>query len=476
MIRLFEGKKRNSQTSTSDAPARRVLGQTFEGDIIFEPKKAGSSITFAGSGGGKTTSVAVPTIQAMLADTDRAIFINDVKDGEIAAQIADMCLKYGRKFGVVDDFGVLGADYPYRLSINPFSGGVTGALNESDELMFINENFAYALVQEPKDDSKNFYWRETPRALLDLGLNVLLRQDHRLATPGGLSSFLNDPSIWNAAIEVEADDETSPLRTASQQALEMRDFNPEHWSQHIQAARTALKIFSSGPLSLAGRNADITHEELLRDKWIVCFVNPARYAERLGAYFALHFLSLLEAQLTGKFGQAEYVLDEYCNAPLKNLVTKITIFRAYGARAHFIAQSRSDSIKQYGEKETQTLIENCSVVQYLKFSSIDEAERVSKAMGETLTINESINYNSDKLEFSGGFNTGKDRLLTANELMSLPDDEQVIYIAGVGWIHCKKIRQNNLAPTCHDLGINPLEGGRLKPHPLVALPVPDLTA
>lgn len=457
-------------TNSPTYKIRRVLGLTFDGKPIYEPFDAGSSITFAGSGGGKTTCVAVPAIQAMLADPTKALFINDVKDGEIAAQIAELCIKQGRRFGVVDDFNVLGNDYAHKLSINPFSGGVSASIAESQELMFINENFMHALLNEPKDDQKNFYWRESPRNFIDLALNILLRQNHMLATPGGVSKFMNDPRMWHSAIELEADDKSSSLRTAALQLLEMRDSNPEHYSQHMQAALTAMKIFSSGPLYHAGTNADITHEDLLQDKWVVCFVNPARYAERLGSYFALHFLSLLEAQLTGKFGKAEYVLDEYCNAPLKNLVKKITIFRAYGARAHFIAQSRSDSINQYGEKETQTLIENCSVVQYLKFSSIEEAERVSKAMGDTTTVNETLNYNSDKLEFSGGFNTGKDRLLTANELMSLPADEQVIYIADVGWVHCKKIRQNQIAPTCFDLGINHLEGGSLEPDPVVTLP------
>ncbi len=63
--------------------------------------------------------------------------------------------------------------------------------------------------------------------------------------------------------------------------------------------------------------------------------------------------------------------------------------------------------------------------------------------------------------------------LTAAELMSLPDDEQIIHIAGVGFIRAKKIRQNEIAPYCFDLADNPLEGGRLPPHPKVRLATPD---
>lgn len=452
------------------AQIKRVLGLTFDGDPIFEPDKAGSSICFAGSGGGKTTCVAMPTIQALLANPHRALFINDFKDGEIAAQIKPLCEKLGRKFGIVDAFDVLGADHHDKFSINPFSGAVAAQARGSDTLLFVNENFAHALIPEPKDDTKNFYWRESPRDFLSLALNMLLRRKPELATPGGVSSLLSDPDSWLLALELEADDYGSPLCSLASTIFEMRSKNPEHYNQHLQAALSALKIFSSGPLYRAGTDADITHEELLRDKWVVCFVNPARYADRLGSFFGLHFLSLMEAQLSGQFGKAEYVLDEYTNAPLKELVKRVTVFRAYGARAHYIAQSRSDAIKTYGEKETQTLIENCSVVQYLKFSDIDEAERVSKAMGEMLAISESLNLQSDKLSVSGGMNMGKERLLTANELMSLPPDEQVIYLADIGWIHCLKIRQNQIAPSCFYLGDNHLEGGRLEPDPIVTLP------
>ena len=448
---------------------RRVVG-LLNGKPLFEPHNAGSSITFAGSGGGKTTCVAVPTIQVMLADHSRAIFINDVKDGEIASQIANVCIKYGRKFGVVDEFNVLGKDYPHRISVNPLSGAVSTMERNDQELMFVNEGFAHALISEPKDDSKNFYWRETPRSFLEFAIRALLSRSATLATPGGVSSLISEPHVWKTALELEAEDSSSSMNSTAKQLLEMGEQNPEHYSQHLQAALTATKIFSSGPLHHAGADAELTHEDLLRDKWIVCFVNPARYADRLGSYFALHFLSLLEAQLTGKFGKAEYVLDEYCNAPLKSLVQKITIFRSYGARAHFITQSKSDSINQYGEKETQTLIDNCSIVQYLKFSSFDEAETVSKAIGESINISENLNFNSDKTELSGGFGMTKDRLLSANDLMSLPPEKQIVFISGIGWILCDKIRQSNISPTCHHLTWNPQEQGILKPDPKVELP------
>ena len=123
-----------------DPKGCRPLGLTFDGQPIFEPNDTSSSLVFAATGGGKTTRVAVTAIQAALANPDRAVIINDVKRGEIAMQIAEMC----RKFGVIDDFNVLGADYPYRLSINPISPIVEARKRNDPDLPFLFHIFMRA--------------------------------------------------------------------------------------------------------------------------------------------------------------------------------------------------------------------------------------------------------------------------------------------------------------------------------------------
>lgn len=155
---------------------RRVLGLTFDGRPIFEPNTSASSLCFAATGGWKTTAVSVPAVQAMLADRRRALFINDVKNGEIAAQIGPMCLKYGRRFGVVDDFEVLGPEYAHRLRLNPFSSIVAAHQRRDRDLPFLIETMTHTLIPEVGGDEKNRYWREEPRALLDLGARILLER------------------------------------------------------------------------------------------------------------------------------------------------------------------------------------------------------------------------------------------------------------------------------------------------------------
>lgn len=87
--------------------SRLLLGFDFDGRPIWTPDAGGSRIVFAAAGGGKTTCVAVPSILCAIADTDTAVIINDVKQAEITSQIEPVCVKHGRFFAVVDDFGIM---------------------------------------------------------------------------------------------------------------------------------------------------------------------------------------------------------------------------------------------------------------------------------------------------------------------------------------------------------------------------------
>ena len=51
-------------------------------------------------------------------------------------------------------------------------------------------------------------------------------------------------------------------------------------------------------------------------------------------------------------------------------------------------------------------------------------------------------------------------------------DEQLLHVKGVGFIRAKKLRQNQIAPFCHDLAPNPLEGGVLRSQPALRLQNP----
>ena len=447
---------------------KRILGIDFEGKPIFAAKHA-HSLLLSAAGGGKTTCGAVPWLQSLIADSSRAVVIADTKDGEIASQCTDMCVEAGREVGHIDQFARLGVDNPHRIALNPFGGVVHTHQVKPDELLFATENACHALIEEPPGDAKNQYWRDEPRTIIEFCLNSLLIRNPRLATPGGVWSMLSNPDqmLKIAAIEAEEGDEA--MQALALHVLGMSE-NEQHFPQHRAAAGKAMRIYAANSaLHSAGVDAMHTHESLIRDKYIIFLIGPVRYMERLGADYALHLQSFMEVVLSGQSCPISFILDEFTNAPLKALISQLTTMRGYGGTCHMIAQSRSEIERKYGKKETDTLEENAVIKQWFGFSSFEEAERVSRAMGETLNVASSLGVQSDRTVISGNFSTGKERLYTPDMLMRLPPDEQILHVKDVGFIHAKKIRQNEIAPSCYALTDNPLEGKALPPAPKVTL-------
>jgi type IV secretion system protein VirD4 len=452
---------------------RRVLGLGFDGKPIYAPKHA-HSLLLAAAGGGKTTCGAVPWLQSLIADHSRAIVIADSKEGEIAAQCAPMCAKHGRKVGIIDDFGVLDQAFgpegnPYKISVNRFGAVIAAYVKARGDLLFSAENATQALIEEPPNDQKNTYWRDEPRTLTEFATYSLLVRNPRLVTPGGVWSILSDPNLLHKIAMIESDEGDDYLRSLAVHVLGMMQ-NEEHFPQHRAAALKALRIYAAkSPLHQAGLGQTLSHERLIRDKYVVFLVGPVRHMERLGADYALQLQSFMEVVLSGGAGPVSFLLDEFTNAPLKALISQLTTMRGYGGTCHMIAQSRSEIQRKYGEKETATIEENAVIKQWFGFSSFEEAERVSRAMGEARNVSFGLGLQANGFDLSRNYSTGKQRVFTADELMRLPPDEQIIHVKDVGFIHCRKIRQNELAPHCHDLAPNPLEGGVLPPDPKVFL-------
>jgi len=455
------------------APFGRLLGTSLKDNTPIVAPKPSHSLLMASAGSWKTTAGGVPWLLSLIGDHNRAVIVNDCKNGEIAAQCADACARYGRKVAIIDDFGVLGKDNPYRVSINPFGGMIAAHKSNNGELVFATETANHALISEPENDVRNEYWRSEPRTLQEFAELALLKRHPKLAVPGGVWAMLANPDILLSAAKVEKEEGDEVLSALGAHIVDMAKNNKEHLGQHRGSAIKSLRIYSAGsPLHHAGVDADIIHSLLLLEKYIVFIVGPQRHMSRLGAHYASHLQSFVEALLSDAQGQVDFILDEATNAPLKALVSALTTMRGFGGNCHFIVQSRSELQRAYGDKETATIEENAVIKQWFGFSSFDEAERVSRAMGESQVINKSLGFNSGQLDYTGNIGTSKDRMFSAERLMRLKPDEQILHIKDVGFFHCRKIQQHQIAPFCHgELADNPLEGPQRAADPRVTLDI-----
>ncbi|WP_424975337.1 type IV secretory system conjugative DNA transfer family protein [Dinoroseobacter sp. S124A] len=453
-------------------PVKRLLGiNPADGKPIYAPRDS-HSLLLSAAGGGKTTCGAMPWLFSLLPDTNRAIVINDCKDGEAAIQSAEMCARYGRNVAILDETAITGEDNPFRVDLSPY-GSVRDAFEkENGELVFAIDNANHALIPEPPNDGKNQYFRDEPRTLLEFCKNELLSGDPRMLSPGMVWSMLANPDVLLSAARIAVEDGDEVRKALGAHVLDMHE-NKEHWGQHRAAALKSLRIYSAGsPLHRAGRHAKLTHEDLIHGRYVIFIVGPQRHMARLGPHYALHLQSFIDVVLSGAGVPVDFILDEATNAPLKSLISAMTVLRGYGGNLHFIAQSRSEIQRAYSDKETATIEENAVVKQYFGFSSFEECERVSRAIGETLVQQHSLSLSSAGLDYNASIGTSKDRRIPAERLMRMKPNEQLIHVKNVGWILCEKVGQHQIAPFCHgELAANPLEGAQRPADPKVTIDI-----
>ncbi len=456
-----------------DPEARLPLGLTLEsGQPVFGPRGTHSS-AYAPTGSGKTTCVAVPKlIGALHAEPKRAILVLDPKEGEIAAQTVKAAVAMGRKVAVIDDFGVRPELAEYRVNLNPLSHAISTWRQDPREQLYANETISHALIEEPPDrDMKNFYYRESPRKLIQYGISAQLHRSTALTTPGAVSLLISDPAMLSTFAEVDADEGGPALKVAAQRVLEMRSH--EHFAQHIGEAVRALRHWGPGTrLEETGREAQLTHEDLIRENYVIFLVGPMRLQARLGAYYALHLGAFTQA-LYRKIGGLIVIADEYSNIPVKDLIGEaITTVRSFGGEFHLIAQSKSEVLRRFGEHLTQTIEDNCAVKQWLAFNTYKEAEEISNAMGEEHAVAEALSGNAWGDNLSTNLSLSKQPIMSPAELMAMPFDQQLIHIKGVGFFLAQTLSQQHIAPTNAMLADNPMEGGQFKPDTKITLATP----
>ncbi|MCV6600977.1 MAG: TraG/TraD/VirD4 family protein, partial [Cohaesibacter sp.] len=202
----------------------------------------------------------------------------------------------------------------------------------------------------------------------------------------------------------------------------------------------------------------------------VCAILPQEHAILTGPHYALHQQGFREAQYSGRGGRLVNIVDEATNSPQKKAIEAVTTERAFKTASKYAAQTFVDFERVLGVKEAAILADNCAVKQYLSFNEAD-ARKVSGQMGEEISLQQSVNIDPEKLEIRRSISTTKQAVMTPGELMNLDPVYQVIHLKGFGWLVCRKLFQNQLAPTCFYLGTNRWEGNPLPPDPKVELPV-----
>lgn len=141
------------------------------------------------------------------------------------------------------------------------------------------------------------------------------------------------------------------------------------------------------------------------------------------------------------------VMDEF---PLLGRVEffekSLRLMSGYGLKTMFVAQSLNDIAETYGAHST--ILDNCHV--YTAFSALDPLtqDKVSKLTG---TVTEVRTSRSSPSGLSGGRSSVSRSeverpLLEPGEIRALPDDEQLVFVAGQRPLRTRKVRYDQREP------------------------------
>jgi type IV secretion system protein VirD4 len=179
----------------------------------------------------------------------------------------------------------------------------------------------------------------------------------------------------------------------------------------------------------------------------------------------------LEAHGNSKRRQLLLMLDEFpALGRLDFFESALAFMAGYGLRAFLIAQSLNQIEKAYGPNNA--ILDNCHV--RIAFATNDErtAKRISDALGTATELRAQRNYAGHRLSpWLGHLMVSRQEtarpLLTPGEVMQLPQDEEVVMVAGCPPIRAKKLKyyhDGNFIPRI--LRPPVLEAGQYKDRPI----------
>lgn len=398
----------------------------------------GHLITVAGSGGGKTTSVAIPNCLSW----DGALVVHDPK-GELAKDCGPSRKAKGRSVAVFDP----------RLKSASDSINVIDWLDPSSESLISNARAVVSWLgsgEEPKGDNAIFEGQGRQlvvTALLEVVCNPNVPKEKK--TLETVRQLIAHPQLEDILGQIAAKGSSFAFGVAPEYAGELSALAksaPKTWAGvrfHASELTSWLNMPDIAPIVCgATKGTRYSMKDLLSGNLDVFVCIPLKTLDSTPAVSRLLFGGLLNTvyEAFDERGEVKertlFLMDEMPrlgNMPL--LETARDAGRGLGVTLWSIIQDLGQLQKHYGEEGMRSWLENCQVKTFFGISEYSTAEMLSKTLGkETISIQTKGHSSGDSVsgnEVFGSRQTGKSKneqllareLLTPDEIMQLAVDE-----------------------------------------------------
>ncbi|NVN91829.1 MAG: IncP-type conjugal transfer protein TraG [Desulfuromonadales bacterium] len=438
-----------------------VLGVSKEGKYLRHDGQE-PTLVFAPTGSGKGVGIIIPTLLTW----PHSAVITDMK---------------GENWGIT-------SGYRHKNLNNIVMKFDPTALDESSvrfnplEEVRLRENYEVRDVQnivdmiiDPQGQGNLDHWEKTGHALLVAAILHVLYSREYPTTLAGVAALFSDPDRdFNATIEAmknydhlekqqdqevfkkiyNSNSKTHPLVSHGAQALLNKEERER--SGVLSTALSFLELYRDPVIARNTACSDFKIEDLMNNKKPVSLylVIPSSDILRVTPLTRI-ILNLVVTRLTEKMEfengrpKAAYshrllcMLDELpAFGRLENFEKQLAFIRGYGIKAVVIVQSLNQLYKTYGVNNS--IIDNCPVRVVFTPNTTETAERVSRMLGQRTELVQSQSVSGERLNLwlkNVSYNTREigRPLMTTDEVLVLPADEEIIFVTGCPPIKAKKL-------------------------------------
>lgn len=312
------------------------------------------------------------------------------------------------------------------------------------------------ILCDPDGDAqdKEDFWTASAKDLLTgTILHVLYAEEDK--SLAGVLRFLRHPEHSleeKLQIMLETDHKGgSPHRTVAQVARSLLDAPEKTRGGIVKTAERFLSLFDDPVLAAATRESDFTLDQLQNaDSPVSLYLAvPPSDMQRLRPILRLLLIQMGSA-LTEELDAEDrnhrllLLLDEFPTlGGMDWFESALAYFAGYDIRAYLIAQDLNQIEKAYGRNNA--ILGNCHL--RVAFAPNDDktASRISDLLGETTARKESKSLSGDRSDFmmerhSKNESLFQRNLLTPGDVMQLPDEEEILMVAGEYPIRARKVR------------------------------------
>lgn len=367
------------------------------------------------TGGGKTTSYVIPNI-FKLANEKNSMVITDIS-GELYEKTSGYLHSKGYKIYVLNP-----EDLNESIGYNPLY-----YIKDSVDI----DEIATILIKSNKESHSTSgdseYWESGAKSVISIFIKLLLnRQNPKHMNLANVKYLINNFGTNGEDIRHLFEDSNDEKLKDEFYALTR--INSNTLTSIIANANVALNpIAINDNLEKLTANHTINFDKFRKEKSVIYIKIPGQKQKQykfLLNIFYQQFFNHMMLNLPDKSDLPIFcLLDEFGNMNLPNFDTTITTIRKYKISISIILQDINQLENVYGKINSKTIINGgISSKLYYSGTGLPTARELSEMLGEIENIRTDIN---------GNFYFKEERVMKANEIRTMKDDEALFITANL---------------------------------------------